>query len=157
MDDDHGSPSAATLAAAQANERPKCGTVPRCASLSPRAFVDARSKVPAFPAGAHGVLSQPPKETSMTRTLALSAAALVQSTIVLAAPSACFAQEEATKALFVPIGPAAPTDAMTAGLGPLTLFIASEVAFMTLLAFVIALLMRRPVREVRSGAMKNAA
>ena len=84
----------------------------------------------------------------MPRSIALAATAVVQSFIALSMSSPCFAQEDTSSALLIPSTTAGSMAAMSDGLGPLTIFITLQVVVMTVLALVMAAIMRTsPVRR----------
>lgn len=87
----------------------------------------------------------------MHRTIVLAATAFAQSVIAFVTSSWCSAQDEASRVMLASSPTTGSMESMTAGLGPLTLFVAFQVAVMTLLAAVIALLLRRPVQAPRSA------
>jgi hypothetical protein len=88
----------------------------------------------------------------MKRTLALAATSLVQSVIVFVTSTQCFAQDDGSKSLFMPSTASQTMESMTDGLLPLTFYIAFQVAVMTVLALVIAMLMRKPIRTAHAAA-----
>lgn len=87
----------------------------------------------------------------MQRTHVPALLALVQTVMVLGASALCSAQDSEAKVMFVAPTTSSSMEAMTDGLGPLTLFVASEVVVMMILALFVALLLRRPVRDANQA------
>src|SRR4051812_4970531 len=102
-----------------------------CSAPSPSTRRRRARESPEIRPGTHDAPSAGQGDTPMKRTLALAAAALVQSVMVFVTSSPCLAQEEGAKSLFMPSVARATMESMADGLLPLTFYIAFQVAVMT--------------------------